>query len=440
MDASGSGWESSPDPVVARTGPTGGDLHAVTALAVPSLPDEPVDTLVVLGAHRVGEAEGVLALSRARQVVVVGDPDGLPPVAIDLGAVGAGATAGRSTRPSLLDAAAGRLPVLALTRSHRRPRGLSDVLAGGRRLAAVASAQGTGPVLEHVADGTVPVTAGETEQPPAAEVARVVALVADHVRSDPSRSLAVLTVTRAEALAVADQLRLVLHEDPALARWVSREATEPFVVTDLWNADDSVRDHVVLAVGTGRTPHGRVLHRFGPLDGLAGDRLLRVGASRARHRLTVVSSLLASDLDPERLQTDGARALRDLLDAAAWDREHRGVAPAAGEPADPLLGHLAGALRRSGAEVVVPAADRDAGEYAWLPADLEVTAADGTRVALFWDGTAVPGNDPAAAAALVRDQQRSATALRRFGWRVVDVGADPVARDVDGVAARVLRG
>ncbi len=437
MDASGSGWESSPD-ALDDLGPAGAALHAVTALAVPSLPGEPVDTLVLLGAHRVGEAEGVLALARARQVVVLGDPDGLPPVAIDLGTPsGAGAVA-RTTRPSLLDATAGALPTLALARSHRRPRELSDVLAGERRLAAVPSAHGTGPVLDHVADGTVPVTADETDHPPAAEVARVVALVAEHVRTDPARSLAVLAVSRAEALAVAERLRLALREDPALARWVSREAPEPFVVTDLWNADDSVRDHVVLALGTGRTPHGRVVHRFGPLDGVAGDRLLRVGTSRARARLTVVSSLLASDLDPERLQNDGARSLRDLLDAAAWhDEEPAGVDRPA-DPDDPLLRHLAAALRARGAEVVVPVAGVD--ENGWPAAALEVRAPDGARVAVLWDGADVAGDDPVATAELVREQRRLATVLRRFGWRVVDAGADHVARDVDGVVARLLGG
>ena len=207
------------------------------------------------------------------------------------------------------------------------------------------SALGAGPSLEHVADGTVPVTAEENDQPPAAEVARVAELVAEHARTQPERSLAVLTVTRAEALAVADRLRLTLREDADLARWVSRGAPEPFVVTDLWNADDAVRDHVVLATGTGRTPHGRVLHRFGPLDATAGDRLLRVGASRARHRLTVVSSLLASDLDPDRLGTDGARLLRELLDVAAWDDEGDAATPAPSEQSpDPLLARLADAL------------------------------------------------------------------------------------------------
>lgn len=435
MDASDSGWDTSPDTPADVAGAPGTRLRSVTALAVPALGDEVVDTLVVLGAHRTGEAEGVLAVVRARQVIVVGDPGGLPPVAIDLGAGDAGGAAERTTRRSLLEATQGRLPTLVLERSHRRPRALVEVLPGDRVLSSVPAAQDVGPVLDHVADGTVPVTAEATEDPPQAEVARVVALVGQHVREHPTTSLAVLTVTRTEALAVADVLRLALREDPALARWVSREAPEPFVVTDLWNADDSVRDHVVLAVGTGRTPHGRVLHRFGPLDEVAGDRLLRVGTSRARQRLTVVSSVLASDLDPDKVSTDGARALHALLDAAAWSDETVERGDPTAPHTDPLLVRFVEALRAAGREVIVPDPGPATG---WAAPDFVVTAPDGPRTAVLWDGTPVLGDDPAATNELVREQRHLATVLTRFGWRVLHLGAEQLARDLDGAVARTL--
>ncbi len=435
MDASDSGWDTSPDTPPDVTGPTGARVRAVTALAVPALGDEVVDTLVVLGAHRTGEAEGVLAVVRARQVAVLGDPGGLPPVAIDLGVGDQRGGPERTTRRSLLEATEGWLPTLVLERSHRRPRALVEVLARDAVPAAVPAARDVGPVLDHVADGTVPVTAEATEQPPQAEVARVVALVAQHAREHRTTSLAVLTVTRTEALAVADVLRLALREDPALARWVSREAPEPFVVTDLWNADDSVRDHVVLAVGTGRTPHGRVLHRFGPLDGVAGDRLLRVGTSRARQRLTVVSSVLATDLDPEKVTTDGARTLHALLDAAAWNDEAPVEREPTAGPTDPLLVRFAEALRGAGSEVVAPTV----GSWTvWAAPDLVVSQPDGGRTAVLWDGTPVPRDDPAATTELVREQRHLATALTRFGWQVVHLGAEQLARDLDGAVDRTL--
>ena len=59
---------------------------------------------------------------------------------------------------------------------------------------------------------------------------------------------------------------------------------------------------------------------------------------------------------------------------------------------------------------------------------------------MLWDGAEVPGDDPSAAVELVREQQRLAVALARFGWDVVEVGADRLARDLDGVVRRVLGG
>lgn len=55
-------------------------------------------------------------------------------------------------------------------------------------------------------------------------------------------------------------------------------------------------DAVIPSVGYGKTPHGRVLHRFTDLMVPGAERLLVWATLRARRRLTVVSAL--DDLDP----------------------------------------------------------------------------------------------------------------------------------------------
>ena len=56
-----------------------------------------------------------------------------------------------------------------------------------------------------------------------------------------------------------------------------------------------------------------MLHRFGPLNLEGGERRLNVAITRARRRMTVVSSFTAADLDPARLKARGALMLRDFL-------------------------------------------------------------------------------------------------------------------------------
>src|SRR5260370_15049656 len=57
-------------------------------------------------------------------------------------------------------------------------------------------------------------------------------------------------------------------------------------------------------------------HQWGPLLRDGGERRLNVAATRAKHRLTVVSSFSSHDVDPERLTKAGARLLAEYLEYA----------------------------------------------------------------------------------------------------------------------------
>ncbi len=120
----------------------------------------------------------------------------------------------------------------------------------------------------------------------------------------------------------ADRVReAVLAEvraNPALGRFFDPLAREPFVVVDLGSTEALRRDAVVLSVGFGRTPHGRVLHRFGAARrtgrGCASARGAGGGPPTAA---PWCPASVPHDLDPERLGAPGPALLRDLLASAA---------------------------------------------------------------------------------------------------------------------------
>ncbi len=396
-------------------------MDCVTSLAVSEhLPARVAyDCVLLLDANRIGLAEAVPAIARGRQTVVIGDPSGLGPAGLDL-SVDAATPASR--RPSLLSATAA-LPVARLDHVHRQPAALARLTHRLSPKAAVAPSwavpSGLGDVvsLVHVPGGTVAVTDDGEETFPAQEVEQAVALIAEHARLHPEESLAVLTVSRAQAREVADVLRGALRRSPDLVEWLTTRREEPFVVTDLWHADEAVRDHVVLALGFAKTPHGRVVHRFGALDSPTGDALLAAGLGRARQRLSVLSCLHGADLDAERLGTQGGRRLARLL----VDLEgRRDSTPPMGEmPVDPVLARLAAAL--TGPEVTVrPGTDPD------CDPDLAVRRPGKPPIAVLWDGHPDHGYRSALAAALTR-----------FGWTVRRVRADDIVTDVARVVATV---
>ncbi len=289
-------------------------------LTVPSVlgPGEHFDVVVVDEASLVAPAEVVAAVSRGRRVVVVGDPLQLPPVPF---VVSAGVDAPEDADPdSVLDALDGLLPTRRLTWQY----GALD-----ERLVALADAElydgalvtfpgtVTEPVVRHeVVDGHGVVAEGEAavESTPA-EVERVVELVLEHARRRPERSLVVIALAPGHRRLVETAVRTAVERlDDRTAAFFAEDRPEAFAVRDADHVQGETWDDAIVTVGFGKTPHGRVLHRFGPVGTDTGHRRLGVALTRARSTLTVVSSITAEDLDPDRLRTAGARMLRAVLE------------------------------------------------------------------------------------------------------------------------------
>jgi very-short-patch-repair endonuclease len=76
------------------------------------------------------------------------------------------------------------------------------------------------------------------------------------------------------------------------------------------------RDAIILSIGYGKHRDGRMRYQWGPLLRDGGERRLNVAATRAKRRLTLVSSFSSHDVDPDRLTKAGAKMLADYLDYA----------------------------------------------------------------------------------------------------------------------------
>ena len=116
-----------------------------------------------------------------------------------------------------------------------------------------------------------------------AEVGRVVDLVLEHARTRPHESLGVIAMGIKHADRIEEALRRALSGAPqSSATSSTRTAPERFFVKNLERVQGDERDAIILSIGYGKTPHGRVLHRFGPLNLEGGERRLNVAITRAR--------------------------------------------------------------------------------------------------------------------------------------------------------------
>ena len=409
---------------------------AVSPYAVAQVlaPGTAVDVVVLDDATTVSVAEAVSALSRGRQTLVIGRPDGAVPSAFRASAGTRPVTDPSAAPPSLYAAATAVLPERRLAWWHTDldarlallpPEGITHGAPSPLRVPALR--------LDHV-EGTAAVLPGTDSaiEWTAAEVARVVELVLEHARHRRDQTLAVLTLTADMAHLVRDGVRDGigrLDGDVAAGEFLAGVGVERFVVARVEEADGLLRDVVLLAVGYGRTPHGRVLHRFPALNLPGGEAALIAATARARQELVVVSTLRSGDLDAGRLRATPAGRLVELLAHAEAGGIHEGESTTA-QGGDPLMSYLASRLRQEGLTVQ---AQMGVGPHRVELAVGHPSVADRWLVAVESDGPGYAALPGVRARDVLRPRQ-----LRRLGWEPIRVWSTDLYRDPAPEVVRVV--
>jgi very-short-patch-repair endonuclease len=308
------------------------------------------DVVIFDEASQVLPVDGITAIMRGRQVVVAGDEHQLPPTAffdrVDTPVETEDEEAYTDDVESLLQAYSSVLPLPQVTHLawHYRSR--------DERLIAFSNAQiyspngnelvtfpgGTaGASLTHVLVPPTPASSAVAQESAGAEVQRVVELILEHAQTRPEESLGVITMGIKHADRIDAALRRALALRMELHRFFGERGGEPFFIKNIERVQGDERDAIILSVGYGPGPDGRMLYRFGPLNVAGGQRRLNVAITRAKRRMTVVSSFSAADLDPQRLKADGARLLRAYLEYAEAQTVAQPAALTAGSgPANPF--------------------------------------------------------------------------------------------------------
>lgn len=310
------------------------------------------DAVVIADAGRLSVADVVPGITRARQVISLGDSRLLGPRPFSIAVDRFGMDDGKHPR-SVQDRLGEFLPRMRLSNSYRlSPVGLIDLAnrhfydSTISTLPTAHTGEGSGLEFSYVADGRGPTDIGTGRvESPDAEVKRVVDLVLKHARNRSRESLAVVTLTPHHAQRVATAISRAMKDLPYVAAFFSDSSKEPFVVTDAERVQGMSRDAVIFTLGYGRTVHGRVIHDFGPLSGPDGRRILAATMTRARKRLTLVSSIEAEDFDRSKLN-GGAVMLPRLLEEVATGGVHQ-PGPH-GEIYDPLFNDIADRLLQLG--------------------------------------------------------------------------------------------
>jgi transcription elongation GreA/GreB family factor len=145
----------------------------------------------------------------------------------------------------------------------------------------------------------------------------------EFMRTDPNRSLGIVTLNQKQRDLIAEEFEYALGRERYAQSYVDvwklqNDGLEEFFIKNLENVQGDERDVIFIGTVYGTEAQGgKVAQRFGPINGLAGKRRLNVLFSRAKEKIITFSSMTAADIIAEENGNAGAYMLKRWLEYSA---------------------------------------------------------------------------------------------------------------------------
>lgn len=275
-----------------------------------------------------------------------------------------------------------------------------------------------------------------------AEAQAVVGVVRELLAREPTPSVGVACMNRAQQELILDALESAAEADAVFAqrletarRRQGEASFEGLFVKNLENVQGDERDHLVISTTYGPDPKGRFYKRFGPLALPGGGRRLNVLVTRAREAIHLVTSVPRSELSalppiPDGEQPNGAYLLfaylrwAEALSEGATTAQLGAVAPAG--RATLLTRVVAARLAERG--LVTQTALGNEG----FCVDVAAGPTPAEPAGILCDGTRYAKADDAVEWELFRTR-----ALEEQGWRLTRVCAPQLVHDAQAALTRL---
>ena len=143
-------------------------------------------------------------------------------------------------------------------------------------------------------------------------VADVIKRLKDPVRS--KESIGIVTFNIAQQNYIETALNKRIHEEGLDSAAFERE--EPLFVKNLENVQGDERDVILFSVGYGPDKNGKLSLNFGPINQNGGQKRLNVAVTRARSEMCVFSAIRGNMIDLSRTNSKGVECLKYFLEYA----------------------------------------------------------------------------------------------------------------------------
>lgn len=148
------------------------------------------------------------------------------------------------------------------------------------------------------------------------EAQKCVMLVLEHIQKHPDRSLGIIAFSEKQQAAIENAIIDFRERNPRYEWFFDESKDEPFFVKNLENVQGDERDTIIFSICYAKDRNGKMYMRFGPLGHEGGERRLNVAITRAKCNIKLVGSILPSDIDLNRTNSEGVRMLRSYIEFA----------------------------------------------------------------------------------------------------------------------------
>ncbi len=148
------------------------------------------------------------------------------------------------------------------------------------------------------------------------EAQRVVDLIIAQVRTHPEKTLGVIAFSEPQMTAIQVTLDARKKDDPSLEPLLNEDGPDGFFIKNLETVQGDERDVIFFSVGYGFDAAGKFIMNFGPLNKEGGERRLNVAVTRARDHVKMIASIQPHDIERSRTKAKGVHLLRAYLEFA----------------------------------------------------------------------------------------------------------------------------
>lgn len=321
------------------------------------------DLVIFDEASQMPTCEAVGAIARGKAVVIVGDPQQMPPTSFFVTQNTGDSDADIDDLESILDDCISLSMPSAYLNWHYRSRHESLISFSNRhfyggKLITFPSVddQLRKVTLQHV-DGYYDLGKSRSNKAEAKAIVDEVIMrlsrmitTDEHPAEEPTRSIGIVAFSKVQSTLIEDMLNDALAKHPELEKF-AMSGGEPIFVKNLENVQGDERDIILFSVGYGPDKNGKVSMNFGPLNQVGGERRLNVAVSRARYEMKLFSTLEPYQIDLQRTNAVGVRMLKQFLEYAENGTLPKPANQAGRVEVAPIIRLLADELQSKGEEV-----------------------------------------------------------------------------------------